>query len=170
LEPRISDYIGLKTRCQADHRATEEQINAVRWPTGIRTEPPRGGQPRPRVAVALTMQATTRLSTAFEAPTRDREPHLRHISFCFSSFAVRSPAVPKQQRRESAIVVEGTSSRLATPSPPQHSTATPATRCVHPCSLTVLGKPQRRAQARQSPTANPVVVATPPQSTSRYAS
>jgi len=29
LEPQISGYIGLKTRCQADHRATEELINAV---------------------------------------------------------------------------------------------------------------------------------------------
>ena len=124
----------------------------------------------PRVAVAMpdrAMPSQRAPSTSQRSPAPSQRLHstLGLLLHCSQRLQQLQP-----RRREPAITVEGTSSRLATPSPPQHSTATPATRCVHPCSLTVLGKPQRRAQARRSPAANPVVVATPPQSTSRYAS
>ena len=121
---------------------------------------------RPRVASALPSQATMRLGAPASRQLPPAPSQRSHFASGFllhrSTAASSSPPPP---------------SPLETPAhawPLQHhrnsSTVSPAPRCFFLCPLTALGKPPQRMQARRSSAMSPVVVATPPQSSSRSVS
>ena len=154
--------MNVKTHRQARHVATDE-LNRSRS-VADRRQSANAACPRrwPRVANALTAQATTCLGAALTPPASARaipRPHLLRLGL--SSSQQQPPS-----SRSSAVTITVRSSRLL-----QHhrhsSTVSPAPHCFSPCPLTALGKPQQRMQARRSSAVSPVVVATPPQSFSR---
>ena len=71
----------------------------------------------PRVTGRLTVQATMGLSTTIEAPTHDREPHLRPFPFCFSFTSSARPQ-HRSSSATSAIAIASASSCLFAPLPP----------------------------------------------------
>ena len=98
----------------------KQSLRAAWWPR------------RPRVAVALTAQATTRLSTALSP---QHPPALSHASIFAFRLLLRRWQRPQQQCRSppSPLLVTGWPSRFAitatAPPPPQHPTTSPSARC-----------------------------------------
>ena len=98
----------------------KQSLRAAWWPR------------RPRVAVALTAQATTRLSTALSP---QHPPALSRASIFAFRLLLRRWQRPQQQRRSppSPLPVTGWPSRFSitatAPPPPQHPTAPPSARC-----------------------------------------
>ena len=124
----------------------------------------------PRVAGALP--------SAAEPGQRARLSRLRSLApTCTQpSSPVTSPR-PHFLAAAAAKLFPASTVAIAAPSlaepPIRHHRSTTSSLVTHsllPCPLIALGKRQRRAQAHRSPATNSVVVATPPQSTSCYAS
>ena len=163
---RIRRSSSTKVRRQALHHATERTESKPSVADRFRPWSLRGAE-HGRASLALCPARQSQASARLNLPSA--RTHSAAHPICFASVSF-SPQQQPSQRRESAVALANDSS----PSPLLHhhssSTATPATHRVHQCPLTELGKLQRHASARRSSAANPIIVAPPPQFTSRSVS
>jgi len=91
-EPRISGFIDLETRCQASPIASESTESIGTVADQLQSRAAAWRFRRPRVAVALTAQATPRPS----APSsRQRPPALSHAPFSLHLGLLRHPQRPQ---------------------------------------------------------------------------
>ena len=141
--------MNIKTRCQASRclsESTESQTFSGRHRQNPRAACPRR---RPRIASALSAQATPRRS----APSsRQRPPALSRTPFSRCLGLSSSQQQPPSSQSPAVAVANANSPSLLL-HPGNASTSAPATHCLLPCSLTELGKPQRRATPRRNSSA-----------------
>ena len=154
--------MNIKTRCQASRCLSE--LTESQTFSGRHRQNPCAACPRrrPRVASALSAQATPRPSAPSSRhcpPALSRTPFSRCLGLSSSQQqppSSRSPAVAVANASVPSLLLH----------PDNASTSAPAIHCFLPCSLAMLGKPPHRVRPHRSSTASPVTVAGAPQSTS----
>ena len=130
--------------------ALSDELNRERqWPT------PAESARRVSSATAARRQRSVR--AGHDAPGRAFITASARPSHPAPHFPISAPSSSPQRQpssaRTSAVAVANANSPSLLLHPGNASTSTPATHCLLPCSLTELGKPQRRATPRRNSSA-----------------
>ena len=139
----------MKTRCQAQLRDLTDELNRF------------GGRPASgfvrRVAREMAARHRRSVRACHDAPERSLNTASARPSHPVPHFPFSAPSSSPQRQpssaRTSAVAIANASSPSLLLHPDNASTSAPATHCLLPCSLTELGKPQRRATPRRNSSA-----------------